>query len=144
MDRDYQRTQVGRITLTAGGASMAAVALWSLCIASAAPLAILVVPALLVALFSTLTVTVSGAGVDVAFGPGLIRRRIPLARIRSVRAVRNAWYYGWGIRMTPHGWLWSVSGLGGVELEFTDGRRFRIGSDEPESLAAAVDGALGR
>lgn len=144
METRYQHTQVGRITLAAVGVSMAAVALWSLRTTNPAPLVILVVTAFVMALFSTLTVTVSGDAVDVAFGPGLIRRRIPLTRVRAARVVRNAWYYGWGIRMTPHGWLWNVSGLGGVELEFTDGTRFRIGSDEPEALAAALGRALGR
>jgi len=75
---------------------------------------------------------------DVFFGPGLIRRRIPLRRIREVRVVRTPWYYGWGIRLTPTGWLWNVSGLDGVEVQFDDGHRFRVGSDEPNRLSEAL------
>jgi hypothetical protein len=89
-------------------------------------------------LFSTLTVSVRDRSIDVFFGPGVIRRRIPLRRVREVRTVRTPWYYGWGIRLTPFGWLWRVSGLGGVEIQFDDGHRFRIGSDEPERLAEVL------
>jgi hypothetical protein len=96
-----------------------------------------IVGALLV-LFSTLTVIVRDETVEVFFGPGLIRRRIPLNRIRGVRAVRTPWYYGWGIRLTPSGWLWNVSGLDGVEIEFNDGSKFRVGSNEPDKLAAVL------
>ena len=49
--------------------------------------------------------------------------------------VTTHWIYGWGIRWIPGGWLWNVSGLDGVELALVSGRRFRIGTDEPEQLA---------
>jgi hypothetical protein len=96
---------------------------------------------ILLSLFS-LTTAVSDTDVRVWFGIGLIRRRIALNRITSVRAVRSHWIFGWGIRWIPGGWLWNVSGLGGVELALVNGGRFRIGTDEPEQLAAAIQGAL--
>jgi hypothetical protein len=34
--------------------------------------------------------------------------------------------------------MFNVSGLGGVELIFKNNERFRIGSDEPERLAEAI------
>ncbi len=89
-------------------------------------------------LFSTLTVIVWDGALVVFFGPGLIRRRIPLRRVREVRVVKTPWYYGWGIRLTPTGWLWNVSGLDGVEVQFDDAHRFRVGSDEPNRLAEAL------
>jgi hypothetical protein len=89
-------------------------------------------------LFSTLTVTVRDQAIHVFVGPGLIRRRIPLRRIRTVRTVRTPWYYGWGIRLTPSGWLWNVWGSSGVEIRFDDGHRFRIGSDESDKLAEVL------
>jgi hypothetical protein len=36
-------------------------------------------------------------------------------------------------------WLWNVSGMGAVELQLKNGSRFRIGTDEPETLARAVE-----
>ena len=98
---------------------------------------------ILLSLFS-LTTVVSEDDVQVWFGVGLIRRRIALNRITGAEAVQNHWIYGWGIRWIPNGWLWNVSGLEGVELALLSGRRFRIGTDEPEQLAAAIQGALRR
>jgi hypothetical protein len=57
--------------------------------------------------------------------------------------VRNRWYYGWGIRITPRGWLYNVSGLDAVELALKNGKCVRIGSDEPHALARAIDHARG-
>jgi hypothetical protein len=58
-------------------------------------------------LFAALTVEVDLESIRVWFGSGLIRKRIPLAEVRSWRAVRNPWYRGWGIRAGPRGWLWN-------------------------------------
>jgi hypothetical protein len=95
-------------------------------------------------LFCSLTVELRGGWLECWFGPGLMRRRIRLEDVREVEVVRNRWWYGWGIRVTPHGWLWNVSGLDAVELRFRDGKKFRIGTDEPEKLAAAIRRAIER
>lgn len=134
----YRHTQVSRITLGAVAIGVAAAAVWSVTVANPGPAAIAVLLGGLLALFSTLTVVVRDQALHIFFAPGLIRRRIPLHRVRAVRVVRNPWYYGWGIRLTPSGWLWNVSGLGGVEVQFENGGRFRIGSDEPDALATAI------
>ncbi len=84
--------------------------------------------------FSSLTVEVKEDSLVCWFGPGLIRRTIDLSRIQEAKAVRNPWYSGWGIRLLPSGWLWNVSGLDAVELIFRNGKRFRIGTNEPERL----------
>jgi hypothetical protein len=93
--------------------------------------------------FSSLTVSVDGGAVRFFFGIGIIRKTYLLSDIESARPVRNSWLYGWGIRYTPHGWLYNVSGLGAVELQLRSGKKVRIGSDEPERLADAINGALG-
>ena len=76
--------------------------------------------------------------VKLRFGVGLIRRTIPLGRIQAAARVRNRWWYGWGIHLTPHGWLWNVAGLDAVELRLEEGKVFRIGTDDPEGLEAAL------
>ena len=134
----YRHTQVGHVTVGAIGIILLAMTWWSVQTREPRLIGTSVVVALVLVLFSTLTVRVGDEAMDVFFGPGLIRRRIELRRLRDVRVVRTPWYYGWGIRLTPAGWLWNVSGLGGVELQFDDGHRFRIGSDEPDRLAAAI------
>jgi hypothetical protein len=76
--------------------------------------------------------------VRLSFGPGVIRKSFEVDEIRDVHVVRNPWYYGWGIHMTPHGWLFNVAGREGVELVFDSDTKVRIGSDEPSRLMAAI------
>lgn len=91
-------------------------------------------------LFTSLVVDLDEERLWLGFGPGLVHRSFPLGSIRDAREVRNHWYHGWGIRLIPHGWvwLWNVSGLDAVELELRNGRRFRIGTDQPGELASAI------
>lgn len=92
--------------------------------------------------FSSLTVEVVPGEARLRFGLIGPRRRIPLAGVRSVEPVRNSWLTGFGIRWYPGGWMWNIWGLGAVELAF-EGRRstFRIGTDRPGELAAALQRA---
>ncbi len=93
--------------------------------------------------FSTLTTRVREGRLECAFGPGLIRRSIPLPEIRSIAVVRNPWYSGYGIRIGPRGVLWNVAGRDAVELELVSGKVFRIGTDEPAELARALEQGTG-
>jgi len=94
--------------------------------------------ALMIPLFGWLTVMVDGEAVTAKFGIGLIRKKIRIGDIRDATRVRNKWYYGWGLRMGPGGWMYNVSGLDAVDIELKDGSRFRIGTDEPEELVRAI------
>jgi hypothetical protein len=109
------------------------------------PVGLVVAGVLLVCLriFGSLTVEVDRGAVRLCFGFGLFRREFRVGEIRSVRAVRNQWYMGWGIHRLPRGWLYNVSGLDAVELELAGGAVHRIGTDEPQALAAAIRGAAG-
>jgi hypothetical protein len=89
-------------------------------------------------LFSRLEVTVSGGAVVAAFGFGWPRRVIELGEVTAVRQVRNPWWYGWGIRKVPHGWMYNVWGLDAVEFDLSSGKVFRIGTDQPEELFAVL------
>lgn len=102
---------------------------------------VVVIVAAAFALFGWLTVDIDTRRVLIKFGIGLITRRIPLDTIRGFAPVRNPWYYGWGIRFTPHGILYNVSGFQAVELLLDDGRRVRVGTDEPDALVRALQGA---
>ena len=72
----------------------------------------------------------------------IIRKNFPLKEIEAYRVVKNPWYYGWGIRFTPRGWLFNVSGFSAIELQMKNGKRYRIGTDDPDNLAAALDETL--
>jgi hypothetical protein len=140
----YHHRQLGTLVLCVGGLSVLLLALL-LYFLGAHPVGVAVLCLLLLCLvlFSTLTVEVTESSVVLKFGPGLIRKRFPLSSIRSVRAVRNEWYYGWGIHMLPRGWLYNVSGLDAVELELMDDCIHRIGTDQPSELLRAMRDACG-
>jgi hypothetical protein len=94
------------------------------------------------AIMSRLTVSLTPTTLRIRFGPvGLVRKEWPVAEIISVTPVTNPWYYGYGLRWTPHGRLYNVSGRGAVEVLLSSGETFRIGTDEPEALGAAIEKA---
>ena len=93
---------------------------------------------LAILLFGTLTVEIDDRHVFLKFGIGWIRKKIRLDDILDHRIVRNKWYYGWGIRYTPNGTLYNVSGLDAVELRLRNRKKIRIGTDDPEGLSAAL------
>lgn len=140
----YRHTQSGTFVRWAlgFGAALALVALVPTVRSGAAgalvPLTVLVTFVLLVWLFGSLTVEVTTERVALWFGPGIIRREYAASAIRGAEAVRNHWIWGWGIRLTPHGWLYNVSGLEAVELTLEGGKQVRIGTDEPDRLVAAI------
>ncbi len=137
----YRHTQVNWRVITV--LAVAWMAAFLVAVQIGHPIAIAVVATLgvLLSQFPTLTIIVHREAIEVFFGPGLIRRRIDLGRIQDLRIVRTPWYYGWGIRLTPFGWLWRLWGLDGVEIQFDDGHCFRVGSDEPDRLASALEHA---
>ena len=93
-----------------------------------------------VVLLSRLRVKVVGDRLITAFGWGWPKRMIQLDKVAAKRPVRNKWWYGLGIRKVPRGWMFNVWGLDAVELEFESGRVFRVGTDEPDALLAAIGG----
>ncbi|MBY6105514.1 hypothetical protein KUW19_03305 [Ferrimonas balearica] len=91
--------------------------------------------------FNSLTVRVDNDAVRWHFGPGFWRKSVPLAEIEQAEPIRTRWYWGLGIRMTPQGWLYNVSGLDGVRLQLRGGESIILGSDEPEALRQAIESA---
>jgi len=91
--------------------------------------------------FSRLTVAVDDGRVTVGFAGGLARRRIDVRQIEKAEVTKTSWLAGWGIRLTPSGWLYNAWGRGAVRLRFAGGRRLTIGTDEPQELLAAIEHA---
>lgn len=89
-------------------------------------------------LFGSLTVSLDSERLRLRFGPGPVRRSFRIAEIKSVGVVRNKWYYGVGIHPTPHGMLYNIGGLDGIELLLLSGRKVRIGTDEPRRLCELI------
>lgn len=95
-----------------------------------------------IAHFSSLTVTVEPTRAHAAFGRGWPRKTVEFSRVTEVRAVRNRWIYGWGIRWVPKGSLWNVWGLDAVEFVLDTGRVVRFGTDDSDRLLAAMWGLI--
>jgi hypothetical protein len=139
----YRHRQIGWVII---GVAVAPLVVMTT-IALAAETSILLLPivpvAAILSLFATLTVEVTDAAVEVRFGPGWIRRRIPLGSIASVAAVTNSWARGWGLRMIPGGRLYNVSGFRAIQLTLADGQIVQVGTDDPEGLESALRDAIG-
>ena len=130
----YKHTQVGWIILFAVAPMIILVGFRV--IASPEPHLIFAALGLLVVLllFGSLTVAADSREILFYFGPGIIRKRLPLSNISSASRVRNPWYCCWGIRWFGKGWLYNVSGMNGIELKLKNGINVRIGTDEPDKL----------
>jgi hypothetical protein len=103
---------------------------------------IMVVLAVALVLFPSLTVAIREKELLVQFGPGVIHKRFKLNEIGSCQAVKNPWYYGWGIRQTPQGMLFRVSGLHAVQIKLITGKEYLIGTDVPQELEEAIRQAI--
>ncbi len=138
----YRNTQFGTLTVVSVVAAIAVLVLITVNTGwHPVSIGVLAIMVILLFLFYSLTVTIDRHELRCFFGPGLIHRRFGLAEIVAAVPVRNRWYYGWGIRLTPSGWMFNVSGLDAVELELVSGTRFRIGTNEPDELVRAIEQA---
>lgn len=89
-------------------------------------------------IFGSLTVGVEGNELCWRFGPGVPRFRVPLAEITEARSVTTSWQDGWGIHGSRFGTLYNVAGFEAVALTLRSGRRFALGTDEPDRLLEAL------
>jgi hypothetical protein len=141
--KEYKHTQVGYVLIVALGAAILFIARLTLITRfNPGTMFLLGFMILCLALFATLTVQVSSQTVNIRFGIGVIRRHFALRDVQAFRAVKNPWYYAWGIHMIPNGWVFNVSGWEAVELQMKDGRKYRIGTDDTRGLMAAVEASL--
>ncbi len=145
MIKRYEHTQVGYLIIAAMAAVMVLI---GIVLAKAGinwiAIGVLIIIAVALVLFSSLTVVIWEEQLEVRFGPGPIRKRFKLSEIESCKVVKNHWYYGWGIRLTPHGVLYNVSGFHAVEIKLRTGKKFRIGTDVSQELEVAIRQALSK
>ena len=88
--------------------------------------------------FSRLTIKIDGEILEACFTMRLICKKVPLAAIAECEPIRIRWWYGWGIHLTPYGWLYNVSGLDAVAITLRNGRKFALGTDDPDGLVNAI------
>ena len=133
----YEHTQQATVLLIA----MAIATLVAVIVAMAvSPIALGIVPVFILAawLFSSLTIEITDDRLRWRFGPGLFRREVPLADIEFAEPVRTNVLEGWGIHVTRFGWLYNVSGFDAIAVRLNNGKRFALGTDEPDAFLAAL------
>jgi hypothetical protein len=139
----YKHTQIGYIILAfvaVAAAAMTPIMLTNGATALGAGVCVGIVLVLL--LFGSLTVEIRDQKLVFWFGLGLIRKSIPLSEIGDCSISSFPWYYGWGIRYTPQGWLFNVSGFTVVRLILKNGKRLQIGTDDAGALCSVVTNAI--
>jgi hypothetical protein len=145
MTHHYHHTQIGYLTIIVLGIFCLFMALlMALHGFNWIGFAVLVFIAICLILFATLTVDINDDRLEIRFGTGVIRKKFALKEIESCQVVKNPWYYGWGIRLTPQGWLYNVSGSYAVEIKMKTGKKYRIGTDVPNELEQAIRQAIER
>jgi hypothetical protein len=92
--------------------------------------------------FRSMTIKISDSELTWHFGSGFERKTVSMGEVISAEVVRRVWNR-WGIHYTPQGWLYNVSGTGAVCVTLRNGKRFYLGTDEPEVLAGRLAEQLG-
>lgn len=95
----------------------------------------------IIIMMSGLTVTIDAHSVRIRFGPGVFWKTYSLTDISECRPVRSGWWWGYGVRWYIRGWLYNIAGMDAVEVFFKSGKQIRIGTDDAEQLAAAINEA---
>jgi hypothetical protein len=137
----YERTQIGWVVICAVCIALILVAINIRTESSPAREISVVVELLLLltlAAFYKLTIKINNRVLRISFGVGIVRKEVQLTEIDTYEPVRIRWWYGWGIHITPYGWLYNVSGWDAVAIKLRNGRKFAIGTDDPQRLVEAI------
>ena len=133
----YEHTQIGHVIIWSLLAIILIVSGFAALSHREIPLVVSIILLVCLVLFYKLRITI-----EASFGPGIIRKRVRLAEIVGCEPIRVRWWYGWGIHLTPFGWLYNVSGLDAVGITLRAGRKFALGTDDPHGLTAAIRDAI--
>ena len=135
----YKHTQIGYLLIVALGAGVVMIGNLAF-VTKFNPGVLLLLAFMILCLvaFATLTVEVTDQVITLRFGMGLIRKSFLLQDVQAYRAVKNPWYYAWGIHVIPGGWIFNVSGWESIELQMQNGKKYRIGTDDVNGLANAI------
>ena len=106
------------------------------------PVIVSIIMLVCLVLFYRLRITIDAETICASFGIGVIRKRVGLAEIVACEPIRIRWWHGWGIHLTPYGWLYNVSGFDAVAIKLRDGRQFALGTDDPHGLTAGIRDAI--
>lgn len=93
--------------------------------------------------FYQLTIRISNDSISFRLGIGLVGKTYRFSEIKSCKAVTNSSLNGIGIRMISNGWLYNVTGLKAIELQFKNHESVvRIGTDKAEEIANLINSEI--
>ena len=136
--KSYQHTQPATTILISVGAMCVGFAIGSIFVHTLMFTTVLLVVSMWI--FRSLTIEISDTELKWYFGSGFLKKSVALDEVVSAEAIRTTFLNGWGIHYTPRGWLYNVSGYGAVAITLKSGKRFCLGTDEPEKLARELMG----
>ena len=146
MKAEYRHTQFGALMFVVFFVTGIVIAFFFLSMLAegrmAAALAMIGLYLLGLALFYAFTIEVSGGKLKFCFGIGGIGKSYALGEIQAAQEVVNPWYYFWGIKSIPGGWLYAIAPGSAVEVIFKNGKMIRLGTDQPQKLREAIDDAV--
>jgi hypothetical protein len=136
----YEHTQIGHVIIWPLLAIIliASVGLIGPSHHSGPPAVVSIILLVCLVLFYKLRITIEDGTLRASFGPGVIRKSVRLAEIVGCEPIRIRWWYGWGIHLTPYGWLYNVSSFDAVVITLRNGRTFAFGSDDSHGLTMAI------
>ena len=90
-------------------------------------------------IFYQLTIIVDNAHVSFKLGIGIVGRSYKISDIKSCRSVTNSALNRIRIRLLKNDWLYNVSGLKAIELQFHNRKSvIRIGTNKPDEVCAVI------
>jgi len=96
------------------------------------------------AAFYSFTIQIAGEKLDFWFGFGVGKRSFDIADIRSIEIVKTPWYYFWGIKSIPGGWLYSIAPGGeAIELVFMDRKKIHLGTNRAAEIKERIETVMG-
>jgi hypothetical protein len=152
MEEKYKYTQVGVATILLillAGVFTAYVVIAGL---SSSPgpvqlgIGLLVVGLFILALasFYSFTIQIVAGELTFWFGFGVGRKSFAINEIQSIDIVDTPWYYFWGIKSIPGGWLYSIAPGGeALELVLGDSKKIQLGTNHPTEIKERIEILLG-
>jgi hypothetical protein len=134
----YEHTQIGHVIIW----SLLGILLLASVGHDAPPLIVSVMLFACLILFYRLKITLDAETLCASFGPGVIRKKVSLAEIARCEPIRTRWWYGWGVHLAPCGWLYNVSGFDAVAITLRNGKKFALGTDDPNGLVTAIQNSI--
>lgn len=102
----------------------------------------LIVFVMIVAFLSSMTIKIENDTLSLVFGPGILKKSFTIKDIESAEPVKNSFMHGWGVHYYQGSKVYNIAGFDAVEILLKNGKRIRIGTDEPDKLAEAIKASI--